>query len=99
MYGTIMRGSVRPEDRAAFAAAMAEGESVPVPGFLSSHLMFPDDRSDEVWLTVFFTDKSSYLRNADDPEQHARYVKFRAYLQSDPSWTDGEWQSFEPNGA
>lgn len=98
MYGTIMHGALRPEDRAAFVAALSEGESVPVPGFLHSHVMFPDQGGDDVWLAVFFTDKASYVRNAEDPAQHARYVKFRAFLQADPTWTDGEWQSFEPNG-
>ena len=59
MYGTLMRGSVRPEDRPALLAAIAAGERVPVPGFIGSHLMFPDGRDDEVWLAVFFTDQAA----------------------------------------
>lgn len=98
VYGTIMRGIVRPEDRAALAAAIGEGERVPVPGFIGSHLMFPDARADEVWLVVFFEDKASYERNASDPAQHERYVKFRALLQGDPEWTDGAWETFRPDG-
>jgi hypothetical protein len=97
MYGTIMRGVVRPEDREALLAAVAAGERVPVPGFVGSHLMFPDGREDEVWLAVFFTDRASYERNADDPAQHQRYLAMRAFLEADPTWTDGDWQSFVPD--
>lgn len=97
MYGTIMRGSVRPEDRADLVAALAAGERVPVPGFIGSHLMFPDGRDDEVWLAVFFTDRDAYQRNAASPEQHERYLAFRPLLQGEPSWTDGDWHSFAPD--
>lgn len=96
MYGTIMRGTFAPENRAALAAAIGEGERVPVPGFLGSHLMFPDGREDEVWLVVFFEDKAAYDKNAADPAQHDRYVKFRALLEADPVWTDGAWETFRP---
>lgn len=97
MYGTIMRGSVRPEDRADLVAALAAGERVPVPGFIGSHLMFPDGRDDEVWLAVFFTDRDAYQRNAASPAQHERYLAFRPLLQGEPSWTDGDWHSFAPD--
>jgi hypothetical protein len=96
MYGTIMRASVRPEDRPALLATIAAGEVVAVPGFIGSHLMFPDGRDDEVWLAVFFTDRAAYEKNAADPAQHERYTAFRALMQADPSWTDGEWHSFAP---
>jgi hypothetical protein len=99
MYGTIMRGLVRPEDRPALLAALAVGERTPVPGFIGSHVMFPDERDDEVWLAVFFTDRAAYERNAADPAQHDRYMAFRQFLRADPSWTDGAWTSFAPDAA
>lgn len=96
MYGTIMRGTVRPENRAALVAAITEGESVPVPGFLGSRLLIPDERADEVWLAVFFTDREAYERNAADPGQHARYVAMRGWMTGDPEWVDGGWAGLGP---
>jgi antibiotic biosynthesis monooxygenase (ABM) superfamily enzyme len=98
MYGTIMRGSVRPEDRAALVAAIEEGERVAIPGFLGSRLLIPDDRADEVWLVVFFTDKEAYVRNAEDPGQNARYMAMREWMSEDPVWVDGMWLAMGPAG-
>jgi hypothetical protein len=97
MYGTIMHGRLAPgSSRDAFRAALAEGESVAVPGFVASHLLEPDRGGDDVWVVVFFTDRAAYTANADDPAQHDRYVAFRSHLADDPQWIDGEWTSFEP---
>ncbi len=96
MYGTLMRASVRPEDRPALVAAIEAGERVPVDGFLGSRLLTPDDRADEVWLAVFFTDRAAYERNAAAAEQHVRYVAMRRWMTADPEWVDGEWTLFEP---
>lgn len=99
MYGTLMRGRVRPQDRPALLAAMQAAESVPVAGFLGSHLMFPDGQDDTVYLAVFFTDEAAYRRNAEDPAQHERYLSIRVHLLEDPSWSDGAWHSFVPGEA
>lgn len=77
MYGTIMRGSVRPEDRAALVAAIEAGESVAVPGFLGSRLLIPDERADEVWLAVFFTDR---LRPPSSPAEGSAPRPWIRYL-------------------
>jgi hypothetical protein len=37
-----------------------------------------------------FTDREAYERNADDPAQNARYEAYRALLEADPQWHDGE---------
>jgi hypothetical protein len=97
MYGTIMRGTLRPEDRDAFLAAISDEEQIAVPGFRSSYLMFPEGRDDEVVLAVFFDDRESYMKNADDPAQNERYMTFRKYLTDDPTWTDGDWHAFIPD--
>lgn len=99
MYGTLMRGRVRPQDRPALLAAMEAAETVPVDGFLGSHLMFPEAEEDVVYLAVFFTDEAAYRRNAAAPAQHERYLSIRAHLLEDPSWADGAWHSFVPGAA
>ena len=90
MYGTIMHGRLAPgSTREAFRDALAEGEYVQVPGFVSSHLLHPDREGDEVWAVIFFADRASYRANADDPRQHERYVAFRSHLADDPESIDG----------
>ena len=98
MYGTIMHGRLAPgASREAFMAAISEGETEAVPGFVSSHLLKPDAGGDDVWLAVFFTDRAAYRANADDPAQHDRYMAFRAHLADDPEWIDGEWDTYGPD--
>ena len=48
-------------------------------------------KPDEFVLAVAFEDKASYTANADDPEQHAWFMKVRELLESDPEWEDGEY--------
>lgn len=98
MYGTLMRATVRPEDRPALVAAIEAGERVPVTGFLGSRLLTPDDRADEVWLAVFFVDRAAYERNAAAPDQHERYLAMRRWMTADPAWVDGAWTDLEPAG-
>jgi hypothetical protein len=45
---------------------------------------------------VFFRDRESYVRNADDPAQHEDFLKMRAHLDADPDWTDGVWTTYPP---
>jgi hypothetical protein len=42
-------------------------------------------------MVVRFTDRESYVANADSPGQDDRYHEFRALMESDPVWYDGEW--------
>jgi heme-degrading monooxygenase HmoA len=85
-----------PHERIAdLQAAMEQVAIREIPGFRGSHMLIPDDGRDEVLLAVFFDDKGSYERNADDPAMHEDYLRYRALLDADPEWTDGEWVSLE----
>jgi len=94
MYGTIARLKVSRENLAKLDALTTEQLTRDVPGFKSANVLVPDEREDEAYLVVFFEDKESYVRNADDPAQHEDYVKMRALLDADPEWIDGEWKSY-----
>jgi len=37
-----------------------------------------------------FEDRATYDKNADDPAQHQRYREYRALMEDDPEWHDGE---------
>jgi quinol monooxygenase YgiN len=89
MYGTVARMVVKPENREAMRAVFAEDEGRDVKGFVGSYVLMEND-SDNVWLLAVFEDRAAYDANADDPKMHETYVKYRALLEEDPEWHDGE---------
>ena len=90
MYGTVARMKVKRENLEKLEALMTEREEREVPGYRASHVLVPDAWNDEIVLTVIFDDKASYEKNAGDPAQHQDYLKYRALLEAEPEWTDGE---------
>jgi quinol monooxygenase YgiN len=80
---------VKPENREALRAVFTENETREVKGFVGSYVLMEND-SDNVWLLAVFEDRATYDANADDPKMHETYVKYRALLEEDPEWHDGE---------
>jgi hypothetical protein len=99
MFGTIGRAHIKPENRQKFAALMTNPEYSNVPGYRRGYLMFPESRENEVVIEAAFEDRDSYFKNADDPVQDERYLEYRALLEDDPEWTDGEWIESLPGTA
>ena len=91
MYGTVGRAHIKPENRAKFIEVLRRQSTSDAPGFRDAYLMFPDNRENEVLIVAMFDDSDSYRRNANDPAQHQRYLEYRAMLEDDPEWSDGEW--------
>lgn len=91
MFGTVGRAHVKPENREALLKEMDDPAYLQVPGYRKNLVMFPENRENEVIIVAMFEDADSYWRNADDPEQDKRYQRFRALLEDDPEWSDGEW--------
>jgi hypothetical protein len=96
MYGTVMRAKATAGNRDAVVAMM--GESLDAAGFHATYVLLPDDDEDAVVAAVIFDGRDSYSANAHDPATEAWFGKFRALLEADPEWTDGEWVSFVPTG-
>ncbi len=92
MYGTLMRARVTPENRSALLALMGEGAGA--KGFQATHVLVPDEDDGTVFAAILFDDRESYSANAHDPATEEWYGRFRALLEDDPGWTDGEWVSF-----
>jgi antibiotic biosynthesis monooxygenase (ABM) superfamily enzyme len=88
MYGTVAKMEVQPGKREELKALMDSQMADPVPGYVKSYALMEND-SDTLWITVLFEDKDSYMKNADDPAQHERYMAMRALLTADPEWHDG----------
>jgi quinol monooxygenase YgiN len=95
MYGTVARMRTKPGMGAQLEALTAEYESLPVEGFVATHVYRLDTDPDDYYLVVMFEDRESYHRNASDPAQDERYQRMRAVLAEDPKWHDGEivWSS------
>ena len=89
MYGTIARLKVKPGKE---QAMMEFGERArsDTPGFVSMTVYRMDADPTEVYLVVAFESKEAYKKNAESPGQHAMYEEYRALLDADPEWHDGE---------
>jgi hypothetical protein len=90
MYGTVAKLQVKSGQEAALAAHLDKYRGAGLAqGFVASAL-YRADAGDAHWLAVVFDSKEAYEANADTPEQNARYQEFRAFLEADPQWHDGE---------
>lgn len=90
MYGTCARTRVKPENREKLTEVFRrQSYDTGVPGYVTSYALFEND-SDAAWLFAVFEDRASYDKNADDPVQHERYVEYRALMEDEPEWHDGE---------
>ena len=92
MYGTCARTRVKPENRQTLRDLVQSQAYASVPGFKASYVLY-ENEGDAAWLFAIFEDKATYDRNADDPAQDARYQEYRALLEEDPEWHDGEIES------
>ena len=92
MYGTVMRAKAKSGSRQAVLAMM--GESLDAEGFQATYVLLPDDDENSLVAGVIFEDQTTYSANAHDPATEAWCGRFRALLEDDPEWTDGEWVSF-----
>ncbi len=91
MYGTCASARIRPENRDQLVKVLeAQNQGSQIPGFMHGFVLLPEGRDDEVMMFAVFEDRDSYMKNADDPAQDERYREYRALMESDPEWTDGE---------
>lgn len=91
MYGTVGRAHIKPENRERLVEVLKGQSTDQAPGFRTVYLMFPENRENEVVFVAMFDDRDAYWRNAEDAAQHERYLEYRALLEDDPEWSDGEW--------
>ena len=95
MYGTVARMKVTRENLEKLRESMQDVAGRSVDGYVATHVLVPDEWHDEVLVAVFFEDRQKYLKNANDPKMDDDSRKIRAFLEADPEWTDGEWESQE----
>jgi quinol monooxygenase YgiN len=91
MYGTVAVCQVRPGNLARLRALAAAEGSLGIEGYLGTTLLVVDNHPDTVLMVVRFRDRETYLANAESAEQDERYQDFRALMENDPVWYDGDW--------
>jgi hypothetical protein len=69
---------------------LSREEHAEIAGIAFQHVYRMDDDPQELYLVVGFESKAAYRANAESAEQHARYETYRALLEADPDWHDGE---------
>ena len=90
MYGTVARFTIKPGMEQQLDAIGKEYDSLKIPGYVGEIIYKMDSSPNEYFMAVIFENKALYEKNADDPAQHQRYLKWRALLAADPEWHDGE---------
>lgn len=91
MYGTVAVCRVLPADVEAVRALARAEDEIGIDGYLGTDVLLSDNHDSTLLLVVRFRDRASYVANARSPEQDARYQQFRALMQADPVWFDGQW--------
>ena len=82
MYGTVARMHVK---------AGMEGElermsqdHAAIPGMVFQYAYRMDADPQEFYLAVGFESEEAYRKNAESPEQHARYEQYMQFLDAEP---------------
>jgi quinol monooxygenase YgiN len=90
MYGTVARLHLKPGMEEKLRQLDQEDMNQKIPGFVFEHVFRLDSNPNDYMLVVGFTNREAYRANADSPDQHARYLRFRELLAAEPEWHDGE---------
>jgi quinol monooxygenase YgiN len=90
MYGTVARMRVKPGMVEKMRDLAGNDAVMKIPGLVSTTVYQMDSDPNALIMAVVFTDKDAYVKNANSPEQNARYEEFVALLEGPPEWNDGE---------
>ena len=89
MYGTVAKLRIKPGMEAELER-MSREEVPQIEGFQFQHVFRMESDPQDIYLVVGFVSREAYRRNAESPEQQSRYEGYRALLEADPEWHDGE---------
>jgi len=90
MYGTVARMQIRPGAEPQLMALSEAYAATTVPGYVGAYLYRMDNEPNTYFMAVIFESREAYHANADNPDQHERFLKMRELLAGDPEWHDGE---------
>lgn len=90
MYGTIFNLSVKPGHEEALQSALNEQTNEKPDGMVAWFVMKPDNEKHWIGVAVFES-KEAHIANSERPEQHQAFLKMMDHLESEPTWTDGNY--------
>jgi len=88
MYGTIFNLTVKKGHENEFLKLM-EAEESP-EGMIAWFVMKPDEKKDWIGIAIF-ENKEAHLANANSSKQNESFLKMMNHLESEPTWTDGNY--------
>ena len=92
MYGTIFNLNVKPGHEQVLLEVL--NGNTPKGG-VAWFLMKPDDDNADLIGVAVFENKEAHIANKNSPEQNESFKKLMEHLDSEPSWTDGEYIASE----
>ena len=94
MYGSIFNLKVKSGHENSLIDLFKKYEKP--EGGVAWFVMKPDEQKDWIGVAVF-QDKDSYVKNAENPAQHQRFLQMMEHLDAEPTWTDGTYVLSELN--
>ena len=95
MYGSIFSLDIKPGHHEEFLQELTQEQTNPT-GMVALFVMNPDEKDEWIGVAVF-ENKEAYVANSQSTEQHERFLKMMAHLDSEPKWTDGTYVLGEIN--
>lgn len=90
MYGTVAQMRAKSGTQSQLIEHMRNFAAARVPGAVAVYCYLTDPTTNEYYVAVVFSNKETYVANAESPEQDVRYRQLLTLLESEPSWHDGE---------
>ncbi len=90
MYGTVAYCRAKPDAEAELIEQLRAFEAAKVPGTVATYVYRMDADTNDYYVSMVFKNKQAYLKNAESPEQDARYRRLGTLLESEPEWHDGQ---------
>jgi len=90
MYGSVSRWRVKEGQEQELEQLMNELMSEMPAGSRGVCVYRSDTDPREYWVAGSWHSKDAYTTNSNAPGTDARFRRFRALLEADPEWHDGE---------
>ena len=88
MYGTIARARTKEGVTVDQLKERFDPDARPA-GSLSLIVFQAENDPREVWIASAFESREAYFKNANSPEQQARFEQMQAMMEGPPEWHDG----------
>ena len=89
MFGTITRARLKEGVTVSDLKALFDSDDRPASSLALIVLQSVDDPQ-EVWIASAFESREAYFKNADSPEQNARFERMQQLVEGGPpEWHDG----------